>query len=121
MHLSSHPSVQGTCYLDIGFRHMFSALDCVAFDLCIHYAVRFSPCVYADASPGVESLVGRELTQSLGARLLVSVLRAVGAIFNLFYICFTLDNQMNVHIVLFSSTVIFTAVSHDVFNSNYII
>ena len=81
----------------------------------------FSPCVYADASPGVESLVGRELTQSLGARLLVSALHAVGAIFNLFYICFTLDNQMKVRIVLFSSTVIFTAVSFDVFNSHYII
>ena len=41
----------------------------------------FSPCVYTDASPGVESLVGREFAKSLGARLLVSVLRAVGAIF----------------------------------------
>ena len=29
--------------------------------------------------------------------------------------------QMKVHIVLFSSTVIFTAVSYDVFNSHYII
>ena len=74
MHLSSHPSVQGAYCLDIGFRHMFSALDCVAFD--------------------------RELTQSLGTRFLVSVLRAVGAIFNLFYICFTLDNQIKVYIVL---------------------
>ena len=55
------------------------------------------------------------------ARLFVSVLRAVGAIFNLFYICFTLDNQMKVHVVLFSSTVIFTAVTYDVFNSHYII
>ena len=36
---------------------------------------------YTDASPGVESLVGREFAQSLGARLLVSVLRVVGAIF----------------------------------------
>ena len=84
MHLSSQPSVHGACCLDIGFRHMFSALDCVAFDWCIHYAVRFSSCVYTDASPGVESLVGREFTQSLGAHLLVSVLRAAGAIFNLF-------------------------------------
>ena len=43
----------------------------------------FSPCAYSDANPGVESLVhvGREFAQSLGARFLVSVLRAVGAIF----------------------------------------
>ena len=40
-----------------------------------------------------------------------SVLRAVGAIF---FICYSLDNQMKVHIVLVSSTVIFTAVSYDV-------
>ena len=53
-------------------------------------------CVYTDASPGDGSLVGREFTHSLGARLLVLVLRAVGAIFNLFYICFILDNQMMV-------------------------
>ena len=65
---------------------------------------------YADASPGDRSLVSREFTQSLGARLLVLVLQAVGAIFNLFYICFTLDNRMMVR-----STVIFTAVSYDVF------
>ena len=52
------------------------------------------------------------------------VLRAVGAIFLLlfffFYICYSLDNQMKVHIVLLSSTVIFTAVSYDVFNYHYI-
>ena len=114
MHLSSHPSVQGACCLDIAFRHIFSALDCVAFDWCLHHAVRFPPCVYSNASPGVESLVGREFTQSLGTRLLVSVLRAMGAIFNLFYICFSLDNQIKVHIVLYSSSVIFTAVSYDV-------
>ena len=41
----------------------------------------FSLCVYTDASPGVESLVGREFAQSLGARLLVSVLHVVGASF----------------------------------------
>ena len=64
-------------------------------------------------SPEVESLIGRELTQLLGALLLVLVLPAMGAIFNLVYICFTLDNQMKVHIV-FSSTVILTAVSYDV-------
>ena len=51
------------------------------FSPYIHRAVRFSPCVYTDASPGVESLVGRQFAQSLGARLLVSILRAVGAIF----------------------------------------
>ena len=56
------------------------SLDCVAFDGCIHHAARLSPCVYTDAIPGVESLVGREFAQSLGARLLVSVLRGVGTI-----------------------------------------
>ena len=121
MHLSSQPSVQGACCLDFCFRHMFSALDCVAFDWCIHYAVRFSPCVYTDTSPGVELLVGREFTQSLGTHLLVSVLCAVGAILKLFQIRFTLDNQMKVHILLLSSTVILTAVSYAVLNSHYII
>ena len=105
MHLSSQPSVQGACCLDIGFRHMFSALDCVAFDWHIHYAVSFSPCVYTGASPGVESLVGRKFTQSLGVCLLVSVLRAMEAIFNLLKICFALDDQMKNHIVLLSSYV----------------
>ena len=38
------------------------------------------------------------------------VLRVVGAIFNLFYICFTLDNQMMVQV-----NCDFTAVSYDVF------
>ena len=47
-----------------------------------------SLCVYADASPGVGSLVGKELAQSLGARLLVSVLRRAGATHNLDYILF---------------------------------
>ena len=78
MHLSSHPSVQEACCLDIGFRHVFSALALIGV-----YTARsgFSPCVYTDASQGVELLVGREFAHSLGARLLVSVLRAVGAIF----------------------------------------
>ena len=119
MHRSSHPSVRGACSLDIGFHHMFNALCCVAFGGCIHHAVRFSLCIYTDASPGVGSLVGRELTQSLGARLLVSVLLVVGAICNLYNICVssTLDNQMHVYIVLFGSTVIFAAVvSYDFFS-----
>ena len=116
MHRRSHSSVQGACCLDIGFRHMFNALDCVAFG---DHAVRFSPCIYSDASPGVGSLVGRELTESLGASLLVSVLLLVGAICNLYYICVscTLDNQMHVYIVFFGLTVIFAAVvSYDVFS-----
>ena len=37
-----------------------------------------------------------------------------------FYIIYSLDNQMKVHIVLLCTTVIFTAVSYDVFNSHYI-
>ena len=49
----------------------------------------FHPCAYADASPGVGSLVGREFAQSLGARLLVSVfLRGTGATRNFGYILF---------------------------------
>ena len=54
--------------------------------------VKFSPCVYADTSLGVGSLVSGELFQSLGASLLVSALCTVGATCNLDYICFSLDN-----------------------------
>ena len=43
---------------------------------------------FADVSPGVGSLVGGEFSQSLGARLLVSALRAVGATCNLDITCF---------------------------------
>ena len=51
---------------------------------------------FADVSPGVGSLVGGEFSQSLGARLLVSALRAVGATCNLDSTCFfSYDNQMN--------------------------
>ena len=39
----------------------------------------FRPCAYADASPGVGSLVGREFAQSLGARLFVSVFARDGS------------------------------------------
>ena len=46
--------------------------------------------LYTDASPGIESLVGREFAQSFGARLLVSVLRAVGAICFFFTFAFLL-------------------------------
>ena len=42
---------------------------------------------FADASPGVGSLVGGEFSQSLGTRLLVSALRAVGTPCNLVSIC----------------------------------
>ena len=37
-----------------------------------------------------------------------------------FYHCYSLDNQMKVHSVLLSSTVMSTAVSYDLFNSHYI-
>ena len=48
---------------------------------CIFDKMRsgFHPCAYADASPGVGSLVGREFAQSLGARLLVSVFARDGS------------------------------------------
>ena len=63
-----------------------------------------------------------ELTQLLGACLLLSVLRAVGAICNIYYICLTLDNQMNVSIVLFGSTVLFAAVvAYDMFSLHDVI
>ena len=46
------------------------------------------------------SLVGREFAQSLGARLLVSVLRGAGATRNLYYSLFYIhDNLMKVYIV----------------------
>ena len=48
----------------------------------------------------------------------MSVYRTIGP--TLVYIYYSLDNLMKVHIVLLSSTVIFTAVSYDVFNSHYI-
>ena len=80
MRHSSHPAVQGACCLDIGFRHMFSALDCVSFGWCMCRAVRPQSCAYTDDSPGPGSLVGREFAQSLGARLLVSVLHSMGSL-----------------------------------------
>ena len=79
MRRDSHLSVQGACCLDIGFRHMFSALDSVIFSWRISRAVSFPSCAYTDNSPGVGSLVGGEFPQSLEAWLLVSVLRWVGA------------------------------------------
>ena len=62
-----HSSVQGACCLDIGFRHMFSALGSISFGRCMRRAVRLPPYFKADASPGVGSLVGGEFSQSLGA------------------------------------------------------
>ena len=52
------------------------------------------------------SLVGREFAKSLGARLLVSVLRGAGATRNLYYILFYIhDNLMKVYNVLFSTVI----------------
>ena len=94
----SHLSVQGACCLDIGFRHMFSALDGVIFSWLIGRAVWFPSCALCDASPGVGSLVGGEFSQSLEARLLVSVLRWLGATGVLYSILY---NIMNSHVFLF--------------------
>ena len=69
---------------------------------------------FTDTSPGVGSLVGRELPQSLGSRLLVSVLRLEGTICNPRYICFyswQSNERLNRHI---GFNVIFTAVYYDV-------
>ena len=38
----------------------------------------FPPCAYAETSPDVGSLAGREFAQSLGTRLLVLVLHGAG-------------------------------------------
>ena len=81
-------SVEGACCLDIGFRHMFYAFDSVTFSWCISRAVRFPSCTYTDASPGVGSLVGEELSQSLEAWLLVSVLHWMEATGILYCILF---------------------------------
>ena len=94
MHRISHPSVRGACCLDIGFRHMFSAFDCVVFWLVYTPCGQVFTVRFADASPGVGSLVGGEFSQSLGTRLLVSALRAVGAPCNLVSIC------LYIHVVL---------------------
>ena len=52
------------------------------------------------------SFVGREFAQSLGARLLESVLRRAGATLNLYYILFYIhDNLMKVYNVLFSTVI----------------
>ena len=52
------------------------------------------------------SLVGREFAQSLGARLLVSVLCDAGITCNLDYILFYIhDNLMKVYNVLFSTVI----------------
>ena len=67
----------------------------------MHRAVRFHPCAYADASPGVGSLVGREFAQSLGARLLVSVFARDGS-HSYFRLHFVLRIS---HTVLFSNVI----------------
>ena len=66
-------------YFKTAHKHMEFYYNSIAKEqpnLCNH-AVRLSLCVYTDASPGVGPLVGGEITKSLGARLLVSVLCAV--------------------------------------------
>ena len=66
----------------------------------------FPPCAYADDSPGFGSLVGKEFAQSLGARLLVSALRGMGATHNLNYILFYIyDSLRKFYIVLFSTVI----------------
>ena len=73
---------------------------------------------FADVSPGVGSLVGGELSQSLGARLLVSALRAVGATFNQDSTCFfSYDNQINSLIVLCFNCDISDVLFYDVYSS----
>ena len=65
--------------------------------LTVAYVARsgFPPCAFAGVSPGVGSLVGRELAQSVGGRLLVSAL-CMGGGGNLdsilFYMSYIYDN-----------------------------
>ena len=73
------------------------------------FTVRFT-----DTSTGVGTLVGGEFSQSLGSRLLVSVLRLWGTICNPRYICFfswQSNQRLNRHI---GFNVIFAAVYYDV-------
>ena len=71
--------VSATCSLHLAVSTLAVAL--VAWTV-------FPPCAYADISPGVGALVGREFAQSLGARLLMSALRIGKATRNLDSILF---------------------------------
>ena len=99
----SHSSVKEVCFLDIGFRHMFSAPGYVAFVWCINRSAKFPPCAYTDVSLGVGSLVGWEISQSLG---LVLVLRRMGLPVISITVWFKL---MNSYTVLFCLTLIFVS------------
>ena len=66
----------------------------------------FPLCAGADDSPGFGSLVGREIAQSLGTRLLVSALRGMGATYDLNCILFYIyDNLRRIFIVFFSTVI----------------
>ena len=64
------------------FGHWFPpyVLCTVSFEWCVCRAVGPPSYAYTDDSPGLGSLVGREFAQSLGARLLVSVLHSMGSL-----------------------------------------
>ena len=124
----------GTCCLDIGFRHMFSALCSIAFCRCIRHAVRLPPCVYADASPGVASFVGREFSQfCAGHGLLVISIKFVLLLklYNLMIsfvdsfvdcdICWCFIDVYSFFMMLIVSMYIFTLIAHlrDDTNVNY--
>ena len=68
---------------------------------------------FTDTSTGVGTLVGGEFSQSLGSRLLVSVLRLWGlfAIQDTFFFSWQSNERLNRHI---GFNVIFAAVYHDV-------
>ena len=80
MQRGAQSSVQGACCLDIGFRHMSSALDCVAFSCCMcrvaeereHlHSFELRMCCHPESG----SRVGGATSQSLGTRLWMPVLR----------------------------------------------
>ena len=92
------------CCFDIGCRHMFSALDCATFSWCISRAVRFPSCSYTDACPGVESLVGGNSPNYLRHGSWCLFCAWLGLLMFPTASCFTHDNIMNSHVVLFVST-----------------
>ena len=78
----------------------------------------FPPCAYAEVSPGVGWLVGRELVQILGARLLVSALRMGRVTRNLDSIMFYIyENLRNFYGVIFSTVI--NVAFYDVFSFSY--
>ena len=91
---------RGACCLDIGFRHMFSALGSVSISWCICRAARSPSCAYTDVSPGVGALVGGEPPNHLRLGFWCQFCAWWGLLVFSAAFCFTHDNMMNSHVVL---------------------